>query len=118
VMSAFYLENVGMTTVELEQMKSSPFWPARLATAHTLLRELQAAERYAFYAQRFKDLHIPTLLLAGGDSPDFIKAGTEAVGRALPHSRVFLMPGQGHIAMYTAPDLFLHELLTFLNRPR
>jgi pimeloyl-ACP methyl ester carboxylesterase len=106
-----------MTPGEFEQMKSSPAWPARLATANTLPRELRADDRYRFDAQRFKDLHTPTLLLGGGDSPDFIKEGTEVVATALPNSRIAVMPGQGHIAMYTVPDLFLQEVLTFLNGP-
>jgi pimeloyl-ACP methyl ester carboxylesterase len=117
VVAAHYLENVGMTPGEFEQMKSSPAWPARLATANTLPRELRADDRYRFDAQRFKDLHTPTLLLGGGDSPDFIKEGTEVVATALPNSRIAVMPGQGHIAMYTVPDIFLQEVLTFLNGP-
>jgi hypothetical protein len=35
----------------------------------------------------------------------------------LPDSGIVVMPGQQHIAMYTAPDLFLHEVLTFLIGP-
>jgi pimeloyl-ACP methyl ester carboxylesterase len=88
-----------------------------VAAAHTLPRELRAEERYKFDAQRFKDLQTPTLLLTGGDSPHFLKAGIEAVATALPNSRIVVMPGQQHIAMDTAPDLFLHEVSTFLIGP-
>ncbi|HBY98326.1 MAG: alpha/beta hydrolase [Ardenticatenaceae bacterium] len=118
VLTTFYHEVVMVPPHEIEQLRASPAWPARLATAHTLPRETRAEERYTFDAQRFKDLHTPTLLLLGGDSPQILKAATETVDTALPNSRIAVMPGQQHIAMYTAPDLFLHEVLTFLIEPR
>jgi alpha-beta hydrolase superfamily lysophospholipase len=40
-----------------------------------------------------------------------------AIDRALPNSRIGVMPGQQYLAMYTAPDLFLREVLTFLVEP-
>jgi pimeloyl-ACP methyl ester carboxylesterase len=88
-----------------------------VATAHTLPRESRAEKEYRFDAQRFKDLHTPTLLLLGGDSPQFLKAATETIDTALPNSRIAVMPGQQHTAMYTAPDLFASELIRFLLEP-
>jgi pimeloyl-ACP methyl ester carboxylesterase len=114
VLTRFIHEVVGMPPHEFALFRSSPAWPVRLAAAHTLPREMRALERYQFDAPRFKALHTPTLLLLGGDSPHFFKAASEAVDTALPNSRIAVMPGQRHIAMDTAPDLFLHEVLTFL----
>ena len=68
--------------------------------------------------RRFNDMHTPTLLMLGGDSPGFLEGGAEVVDAALPNSHMAIMPGQQHIAMYTAPHLFLHEVLTFLTGPR
>jgi pimeloyl-ACP methyl ester carboxylesterase len=78
---------------------------------------MRAEEGYRFEASRFKHLHIPTLLLLGGDSPKHVEESTETLHKALPNSRVVVLQGQQHIAMYTAPDLFLHEVLTFLLYP-
>jgi pimeloyl-ACP methyl ester carboxylesterase len=117
VLTILYREILMMSPDEIEQYKASPAWPARLAAAHNLPRESWAEERYTFDAQRFKHLHTPTLLLLGGDSPSFLKAVTETVAAALPNSRVAIMPGQQHTAMYTAPDLFLREVLSFLHEP-
>jgi pimeloyl-ACP methyl ester carboxylesterase len=36
------------------------------------------------------------------------------VHAALPSSRLVILPGQQHVAMNTAPDLFLNEVLTFV----
>ena len=68
VLITHYREDAGLTHDEVEQMKSSPLWPARLATAHTLPREMRAEEQYRFDARRFHDVHTPTLLLLGGSS--------------------------------------------------
>jgi pimeloyl-ACP methyl ester carboxylesterase len=35
----------------------------------------------------------------------------------LSDSRIAALPGQGHLAMYTGPDLFLREVLAFLLDP-
>lgn len=112
-----YRENAGMPPNEIEKLRSSSAWPERLATAHTIPRELRALERYEFDPERFKDLQTPTLLLLGGDSPQFVKDATEMVATALPQSRIAVLPGQQHIAMYTAPDTFVQEVLRFLVEP-
>jgi pimeloyl-ACP methyl ester carboxylesterase len=113
-LTAFYQEVVMLSPEEIEQLRAAPAWSGRVAIAHTLPREAQAEETYHFDAQRFKDLQTPTLLLLGGESPPFLQAATEAIRTALPNSRVAVMPGQQHIAMYTAPDIFLRNILTFL----
>jgi pimeloyl-ACP methyl ester carboxylesterase len=79
---------------------------------------LRVHEAYQFKPERFKTLNVPTLLLLlGGDSPSFSKAAIEAVNGALPNSRIVVLPGQQHIAMDTAPDLFVREVLAFLAKP-
>jgi pimeloyl-ACP methyl ester carboxylesterase len=62
-------------------------------------------------------LPISTLLLLGGDSPHFFKAALEAVDTALPNSRIIVMPGQQHIAIDSAPELFVREVMAFLTEP-
>jgi pimeloyl-ACP methyl ester carboxylesterase len=110
-------EVVGMPPRHLEVVKASPAFPARLAAAHTLPRELRTEEQYRLAPTRFKVVGAPTLLLLGSDSPSFFKAGIEAVHAALPNSRIKVLPGQQHIAMDTAPDLFVREVTAFLSEP-
>jgi pimeloyl-ACP methyl ester carboxylesterase len=117
VLTTFYREVAMISSHEIEQLKTSPAWPARVAIAHTLPREMLAEKRYRFNTQRFRDLQIPTLILIGGDSPRFVIETCETLDTILPNSRIVVMPGQQHIAMYTAPDLFLREVLTFLIGP-
>jgi pimeloyl-ACP methyl ester carboxylesterase len=105
---------VGVPTEQIAGLRSSPVWQSRVAAAHTLARELQAVNRYVFEPERFATLETPTLLLLGGESPRPFTAATHAVNAALPNSQVFVMAGQQHIAMNTAPELFLHGLVQFL----
>jgi pimeloyl-ACP methyl ester carboxylesterase len=100
---------------EMEILRAAPNWPARVAAAHTVLREMRGSNEYVFEPARFTGLTTPTLLLLGGDSPAFLKAGIEAVHAALPDSRVVVMPGQQHTAMNTAPELFIREVFQFLT---
>jgi pimeloyl-ACP methyl ester carboxylesterase len=113
----FYREVVEMDAREIDQMRSSPAWQARLALAHTLPREMRAEQGYRLDPRRFEGFRTPTMLLAGGDSPQSLKAGVEAARALLPECRLVVMPGQQHIAMYTAPELFLREVLAFLSEP-
>jgi pimeloyl-ACP methyl ester carboxylesterase len=115
VVTTFFREIVRMPPAELTMLQSLPNWPARVAAAHTIPRELRVPELYAFQPTRFAEMRTPTLLLLGGDSPPFFKAAIDAVNKALPESRVVVMPGQQHTAMNTAPELFLREVLAFLQ---
>jgi pimeloyl-ACP methyl ester carboxylesterase len=113
-LAVFFRDVVRVPPDQLAELRASPVWPARVAAAHTLARELRAADAYSFTPERYRTLRTPTLLLLGGDSPPYFKAATEAVAAALPNCRVVVMPGQQHVAMNTAPDLFLREVVRFL----
>jgi pimeloyl-ACP methyl ester carboxylesterase len=115
VLTTFMRELVGMTDAEIEQYKSMPAWPTRVAAAHTLPRELRAAETYRFHAECFTEMSVPTLLLTGGDSPPLFSDGVKVLDRVLPNSHIVVMPGQQHIADVTAPNLFVREVLNFLR---
>lgn len=116
VVITVFRDLVRMSPDELEQIKASPRFPAWVAAAHTVPRETRAEEEYRFQPERFKHLNVPTLLLLGGDSPEFFKTTIEAWNAALPNSRIVVLPGQQHLAQSTAPDLFVRELQTFLTQ--
>jgi pimeloyl-ACP methyl ester carboxylesterase len=117
VISTMFRELVGMSQEEVEYLRSLPAWQERVKAAHTVPRELRADEAYRFDPERFGDLGVPTLLLRGGNSPAFHKAADKAVDEALPNCRIVVMPGQGHAAMDTGTDLFVTEVIRFLEGP-
>jgi pimeloyl-ACP methyl ester carboxylesterase len=114
ILMTFMRDAVRMPLSEIETSRSMPVWNARVAAAHTLPREVRARAGYRFEAERFKDLTVPTLLLLGGDSPDPLRRAARTLATVLPNSRTGVLPGQRHVAMETAPDLLVKELLIFL----
>jgi pimeloyl-ACP methyl ester carboxylesterase len=118
MLATFFREVVGMPEHELALMRAQPAWQARVEAAHTIPRELRSVDGYDFQPNRFDRLATPCLLLMGGDSPAFLKDATATAHATLALSRIAVMPGQQHIAMNTAPDLFLSEVLEFLTADR
>ncbi|HLV35050.1 MAG TPA: alpha/beta hydrolase [Spirillospora sp.] len=115
MVTTFLREIVRMPPHELDLLRASPVFPAMVAAAHTVPREQRAEEAYRFEPERFRHLNVPILLLLGGDSPQFARATIELWHAALPSSRIRVLPGQQHIAHYTAPDLFASEVKAFLR---
>ncbi len=111
----FALGVFGLTPEEVEQIRALPTWPARVAAAHTVTREVRAEEGYTLDSERFRDLATPVLLLLGEKSPGWASEGTERIEAALPNARVAILPGQGHAATMTAPDLVAAEIGRFLR---
>lgn len=112
---AMFRELVEMPSEEIELLRSQEdAWAVRLANARTLPRELKAEQGYRFDPERFKRMSRPTLLLVGGDSPVRELENARGIATALPDARVAIMPGQQHAGMYSDPDLFVKEVLTFL----
>lgn len=113
--TTFLREAFQMTSEEIETAKTWPTFPAMVAAAHTFPRETRALETYRFEKKRFESMNVPTLLLLGGNSPDFTKSSMGKWHSVLPNSRIVEMPGQQHMAHYTAPDLFVREVVGFVK---
>ncbi|MBM3190959.1 MAG: alpha/beta hydrolase [Chloroflexi bacterium] len=108
-------EVVKMPEREIELQRAQPAHAARLAGMHVLVHEARALEQYRFVPSRYAAVTVPTLLLVGGDSPAWAQQATQAIHHAVPNGRVVVLPGQQHIAMDTAPDLFVREVMSFLQ---
>lgn len=115
VVLALFREIVEMPPDEVELLRASPNFPAMVAAAHTVPRESRAEEQYRFVPARFGRLAVPTLLLLGEHSPPSLQEPTATLHAALPNSRIAVLPGQQHIAHYTAPVLFAAEVARFLS---
>ncbi|HEY3260983.1 MAG TPA: hypothetical protein VGJ95_12085 [Pseudonocardiaceae bacterium] len=92
-----------MSDDEIGNVRAAPTWPARVAAAHTVARELRALAAQSIDPELAAMISVPVLLLVGADSPDEIKADPEVVA------------GQPHIAHLTDPKSFADEVLAFLR---
>ena len=115
VVLTFMREAVQMPPDELDQVRAAPSFPGRVAAAHTIPRELRAQASYRLRPERFAGLQVPTRLLLGGASPAFFRDATALVRSALPLAEVMVLPGQQHVAIDTAPDLFVQAVVEFLS---
>ena len=114
VVTTFLRDVVRMPADELEALRRDPSWAGRLAAAHTIPRELRIADVYEPDFARFAAVTVPTLLVVGSDSPNFLVEPSRRLHDAIAGSRLVPLPGQQHAAMTTAPDLFLEPILEFL----
>ena len=117
VLELFFREVNGMPPAAFAAFRATQAWPSRLAAAHTLPREMRAVDAYRIDPVRLAGLALPCLLLLGGDSPPYFRAAVEALAAALPAARTVVLPGQRHVAMDTAPELFVREVAGFLQAP-
>jgi pimeloyl-ACP methyl ester carboxylesterase/Tfp pilus assembly protein PilF len=111
----FFQKVVRMPEQELEAFRRLEMWSARIQLVPTIAREMIIDQTYTFKAEKFANFQVPSLLLLGGDSPPLFRQAIEVLEAALPHSQTAVLPNQQHIAMDTAPDLFVKEVLDFLG---
>jgi pimeloyl-ACP methyl ester carboxylesterase len=112
----FFLRNIAkMPDHELELYRKTPYWKARIPLVTTIPREMEADLNYQFNKLRFSNMKVPTMLLLGGNSPEFTHEAVELVHSSLPNSKITVLPGEQHIAHHTNPQLLTRELLDFLN---
>jgi pimeloyl-ACP methyl ester carboxylesterase len=118
VVETMFREVVLMPEAELAALRAQPAWPARVAAAHTIVRELRALTQVSFDPGRAARITVPTLLLTGSDSDDPFAADLGTVAAALPDARVGVLDGQRHVADILAPELFARRLVAFLGERR
>ena len=104
----------GLTPEEVEQLRGAPTWPVRVSAAHTVAREVRAEQGYRPDPRALAGVAAPALLLLGGESPDWAREATEQIRDALPDARIAVLPGEGHAAIMTAPELVAEEVTRFL----
>jgi pimeloyl-ACP methyl ester carboxylesterase len=114
-LETFFREVVKMPEEEFVVYRALPAWQARIAAAHTITREVRAELGAALDPAEAANMTVPTLLLVGGDSPDFLRADYETVAAALPDAQVIILDGQQHIAIDLIPEAFAGHVLAFLR---
>lgn len=105
-------EIVLMPESDIEVLMAQPTWPARVATAPTLPREV--ADLMTWRPEEGADVVVPTLLIQGADSPSFVREATEMIASSVPDARVVVLEGQQHVADQIVPDVFADVVLDFL----
>ena len=111
----FLREIVMISADEVHAMRSRPSWPQLIASIESQDRQVRALNRYRFDPKRVSSLRIPTLLLAGSDTPSpELKQAISALLESLPNRRLVVFDGQQHNAMDTIPRQFADVITRFL----
>lgn len=105
---AFFREVVGMDDAAIAAYRANAVWPARVAAARTLLRELEAEGSAAASLAALDGVTIPVLLVLGTASREPFRRATEALAARLPQASVLEIEGAAHAAHHThVPELAL-----------
>jgi len=112
VLEVFFAEVVHAAQATIETMKKTPIWPARLAAAHTIVRELERVEVFDI-SERLSKIAIPVRLFLGTESPGYFEAAARAIVAKLPHADIFALPGQAHMMMDNDPEGFAAAVFEF-----
>lgn len=108
-------ELVKLPAQAVEGYRRAPGWEERVANAAAWLREGRAIMAQEPGTAALTGVDVPTVMLLGEKSQDFLRASTLAVAEALDDARVVELPGQGHAGLQTAPDLVAETILRALG---
>ncbi|HKW23506.1 MAG TPA: alpha/beta hydrolase [Ktedonobacterales bacterium] len=92
----FMAKVVGLPSEFVAQARTSPWWPAQLALAHTLAYDATIMGDYTLPVERVAEVKIPTLVLDGGASFPFMHVTAEALVDHLPNPQHRTLEGQRH----------------------
>jgi len=90
-----FVKSVGVTDKQVEAMRRIPLWNSLTAMAPTLEYDtVELMERYP--AIDPKNIMVPTLVMYGGSSPDFMADTAIQLSGAIPGATLLALEGQTH----------------------
>lgn len=92
-------------------------WPARVAAAHTILREVAAESGPAASIDALAGVAVPVLLILGSDSRSPFTVGTRALNARLANAEIVVIEGAAHAAHRTHRLEFAESVESFLDAP-
>jgi pimeloyl-ACP methyl ester carboxylesterase len=111
-----FMRTVGMPRPMIAVMPLMPVWRKLTGVAHTLPHDLTIVigheQGRPLPAGLYDAVDSPTLVIAGGKSPEYMRNAQAAIADAVPDGRLETLPGQTHMikAKVTAPVVAAHLL--------
>jgi hypothetical protein len=111
---ALFMRTVGAPGLMVAVMRLTPVWRKLTAVAHTLPYDLSLVIEHQqgrpLPGALYDAVTQPTLVIAGGKSPEYMKNGQAALVAALADARLETLSGQTHLvkAKVTAPVVAAH----------
>jgi pimeloyl-ACP methyl ester carboxylesterase len=115
ILTIFFGQVLQLDDATIEAMRTTPVWQHRLAAAHTLAREVRAANGYLADPARLEGIRIPVRILLGTATTPALTRAAHAAHAAVPGSELRELPGHGHAAMDADPAMFVAEVEDWLG---
>jgi pimeloyl-ACP methyl ester carboxylesterase len=116
---ALFMKVVGVPEEYIPGMRQDPSWAEMEKVAHTLAYDGAVMRNNAsgrpLRPHQWDDATMPTLVIAGGESPPFFHNGAKALVELLPNAQYYVLPGQSHDVAAEALAPALVEFFTGRN---
>ncbi len=99
---------VGLPPEFVASARTQPWWPAQEALAHTLAYDATIMGDYSLPTERAATVTTPTIVIAGGASPAWMRETAQALADTLPNGQFRILEGQEHNA---APEVIAPVLV-------
>ncbi len=94
---ALFMARVGLPQEMIAGMRQSPYWELGESLAPTLAYDAAVMGRdNTIPTDRYARIAVPTLVLAGSESPEFLHQAAAKVAAAIPSARHDILAGQDH----------------------
>nr|WP_235096996.1 alpha/beta fold hydrolase [Amycolatopsis decaplanina] len=111
----FLVEGTATPAEVVKGMRDDPFWAWFTGLAHTLPYDLAlCGPGNVLPTDRLAKISVPTLVMDGGESEAWMRAGTRAVADTVPGARYATVEGQDHGVLHQ-PDTLRGLLTDFLK---
>jgi pimeloyl-ACP methyl ester carboxylesterase len=94
----FMTAGMGMPAQAIAPMRTMPMWPALETLAHTLVYDTTIMGDNSLPTQHAAAVTSPTLVLAGADSPAWLRNSAQALADTIPNAQHHTLEGQSHFA--------------------
>ena len=91
-----FMRLVGTPDDAIAGMRQAPMWPMFEAVAPTLAYDAAAMGDSSVPVEQAGEIRVPTLVMAGGVSPDSMQQAARDVAAAVPHAQYRTLEGQTH----------------------
>ena len=115
----FFRDIVGLSDPMVERMRS-PMWRGGWEYMMTIMPRQMEDNRglraLPLGIERYRAIEVPVLLLRGTDSPQHLQDRLAAVAAVLPAATVVDLPGEGHNANVSSPQMVADAIKAFAAR--
>lgn len=115
VVSIFLREEGQLPDSDLSALRETPLWKPMVTLAAQSVKEWEELAGAGLRVERYRDVVVPVLLLAGTLTMDHPSFATQELETNLPDARIVMLEGQGHGANLEAPEMVAKEVINFIH---